>query len=236
MATNIREKIAKLLALADPTANPSEEEAKAALLRARELMAQYKLRPEECITTKEPKVIKDLTSVTCTAMTNPWAASLSAVIAEHYCCKAYREHLNGHKTQTIGICGLEGDFEIAKRIFEYAYDCVIAGCKNDITRHSWDDRGTYRKKCNAYGYGFVNGVKAAFAEQEEEHKDWGLVLAVPQAVTETMQTMGKPSTFGRNDTERDGTHAYGFMGYCAGAEFDPSSRLAATPERAALGR
>ena len=40
----IREKIAHLLALAE---SPEPEEAKAALLRALELMAKHKLRPEE---------------------------------------------------------------------------------------------------------------------------------------------------------------------------------------------
>lgn len=44
MAQDIRDKIAKLLALAD---SPSEAEARAALLKARELMAKHKLRPEE---------------------------------------------------------------------------------------------------------------------------------------------------------------------------------------------
>ena len=43
MAQDIRDKIAKLLALAD---SPSEAEARAALLKARELMAKHKLRPE----------------------------------------------------------------------------------------------------------------------------------------------------------------------------------------------
>ena len=49
MATNIKGKIAKLLALAE---SPNENEAKAALLKARELMAEHKLRPE---TSKRPK-------------------------------------------------------------------------------------------------------------------------------------------------------------------------------------
>ena len=44
MAQDIRDKIAKLLSLAD---SPSEAEARAALLKARELMAKHKLRPEE---------------------------------------------------------------------------------------------------------------------------------------------------------------------------------------------
>ena len=45
MATNIKDKIAKLLALAE---SPNENEAKAALLKARELMAEHdgiKMRP-----------------------------------------------------------------------------------------------------------------------------------------------------------------------------------------------
>ena len=42
--SDVKDKIAKLLALAE---SPNENEAKAALLKARELMAQHKLRPEE---------------------------------------------------------------------------------------------------------------------------------------------------------------------------------------------
>lgn len=56
MAQDIRDKIAKLLALAD---SPSEAEAKAALLKARELMAKHKLRPEEIKKAENVKVIKE---------------------------------------------------------------------------------------------------------------------------------------------------------------------------------
>lgn len=87
MAINIKDKIAKLLALAE---SPNENEAKAALLKARELMAEHKLRPEDVKKAKKEKVIRKVLDITCTAMTNPWAASLSAVVAEHYCCRAYR--------------------------------------------------------------------------------------------------------------------------------------------------
>lgn len=73
MATNIKDKIAKLLALAE---SPNENEAKAALLKARELMAEHKLRPEDVKKAKKEKVIRKVLDITCTAMTNPWAASL----------------------------------------------------------------------------------------------------------------------------------------------------------------
>lgn len=89
---NIKDKIAKLLALAE---SPNEAEAKAALLKARELMAKNKLTPEECKEQKNQKLVKDFTDIQCTAMTNPWAASLSAVIADNYCCRAIQPEAQG---------------------------------------------------------------------------------------------------------------------------------------------
>ena len=192
MATNIKDKIAKLLALAE---SPNENEARAALLKARELMAEHKLRPEEIKKAEKAKVIRDVLDVTCTSMTNPWACSLSAVIAAHYCCRAYRtQKFAGSRTVKIGLVGLEEDFEIAKRIFLYAYDCVMSYIKREIKKDPTDPPGTYREKCNAYGWGFVQGVKAAFEKQDEENREWGLVLVVPQAVDDSMKDMGKAST------------------------------------------
>ena len=228
-SSTIQEKIAHLLALAE---SPEPEEAKAALLRARELMAKYKLRPEECVDAKSAKVIREEVGVTCTAMTNPWACSLAAVIAEHYCCQAFRNRRRGMKTVTVGLVGLEGDFEIAKRIFLYAYDCVISAIKQSIAYDPSAERGTYREKCNAYGWGFVAGVEAAFKDQEEEHKDWGLVLVVPQAVTDSMADMGKKTTFG---TIKNNHAEYGAAGFEEGRKFDPTRRVAGETERAAIG-
>lgn len=130
---DIKDKIAKLLALAE---SPNEAEAKAALLKARELMAKNKLTPEECQKQKNQKVVKDFTDIQCTAMTNPWAASLSAVIADNYCCRAINRKRKGYKTATIGFIGLEDDFEICKRIFLYAYDCIASTCKREIKGRS----------------------------------------------------------------------------------------------------
>lgn len=227
--STVREKIAHLLALAE---SPEPEEAKAALLRARELMAKHKLRPEECVEAKSEKVIREELGVTCTAMTNPWACSLAAVIAEHYCCQAYRSHPIGRRVVTVGLVGLEDDFEIAKRIYLYAYDCVISAIKHNIKKDPLDPPGTYRERCNAYGWGFVSGVDAAFREQEEDHKDWGLVLVVPQAATDSMADMGKKSSFGKDKNNHASDKAAGFQ---EGRKFDPTRRVAGETERMALG-
>ena len=230
MATNIKDKIAKLLALAE---SPNENEARAALLKARELMAEHKLRPEEIKKAEKAKAIRDVLDVTCTSMTNPWACSLSAVIAAHYCCRASRtQKFAGSRTVKIGLVGLEEDFEIAKRIFLYAYDCVMSYIKREIKKDPTDPPGTYREKCNAYGWGFVQGVKAAFEKQDEENREWGLVLVVPQAVDDSMKDMGKASTFGRI---HDNHISYRAKGYKDGTEFDPTTRLSGMPERAAIG-
>ena len=87
MSTGITEKISRLLALA---ASPYEAEARAALLKARQLMAEHKLCPEDITPPERQRVIKESTGVTSTKMSSPWAVQLSAIIGEHYCCRHYK--------------------------------------------------------------------------------------------------------------------------------------------------
>lgn len=131
MAQDIRDKIAKLLALAD---SPSEAEAKAALLKARELMAKHKLRPEEIKKAENVKVIKETIGVSCTGMTDPWMANLTSTIAEHYCCRSFRRSFKGKNTKHIGLVGLEDDFAICKSVVLYAIDCIQATKKRSRRR------------------------------------------------------------------------------------------------------
>lgn len=217
---DIRDRIAKVLALAE---SPNENEAKAALLKARELMAKYKLRPEEVGRTdaKGKKVIKRLTKVSCTKMTDPWTVQLSAIIAENYCCKAYRCRGRGKKTVYIGFVGLEDDFSVCEKIFLYAVDCVrsqtamlIAGLSMSGSRR--------REMKNSFGFGFCRGLKAAFAKQQQEHQEWGLVLQTPSEVVNAFSEMGKPSPYTK---ETVASPAMLQAGFAAGFEFDPRGRL-----------
>ena len=75
---DIKDRISKILALAE---SPNENEARAALLKARELMAKYKLQPEDLEKKKGSKVVRKLTGLTCTQMTDSWMLTLSALIA-----------------------------------------------------------------------------------------------------------------------------------------------------------
>lgn len=221
MATNIKEKISKLLALAD---NPNENEAREALLKARELMAKHKLSLDDVEKTAESKVIREVLDVTCTKMTNPWAVELSAVIAENYCCRAYRNKKNGGRIYSIGFVGLEEDFEIAKRIFLYAYSSIIDYCSQHIKTVPGDPSGSRRRKCNAYGYGFTVGVLRAFERQNEKNQEWGLVLSVPKEVDDSISDMRKDDASFADPGGKE-NFEYHVKGYYDGIKFDPTRRL-----------
>ena len=84
------------------------------------------------------------------------------------------------------------------------------------------------------GYEQIAAVFTETAEQEKEHQEWALVLKVPQAVTQSMADMGKPSSFGK--VQNEGYLAgYRARGYADGTKFDPSTRLSGGRELAALG-
>ena len=218
----IKDKIAKLLALA---ASPNEKEAQEALLKARELMAKHKLRPEECQEKQSVKVVKQTVGMECTQMTDTWVPELAAIIGERYCCKAYRQHVKGAKKVTMGFVGLEDDFEVCRRVYLYACQCVRARCEDIRARERGRSNATeLREMCNAFGWGFCYGLEDAFREQEKEHQEWGLVLAVPQAVKDVVGRMGAPSTYGQANTG-GWREKYADAGYAEGKKFVPGQQL-----------
>lgn len=219
---NIKEKIAKLLSLSK---SPNENEAKEALLKARELMAEHKLSPED-IKAEQERVVMRMTGITCTPKTDSWAVYLIDVIAKHYCCGAVQRQLEGERIE-LGIVGLEDDQELCFRIAQYAYDCVKSGC--DVvavnTRKCGRSISYIRNACRAYGVGFCAGLEAAYREQDEAHQEWGLVMSVPQPVTQVMNSLQKTDKpfseheFNGNDS------LFLLLGYSDGQNFDPGLRV-----------
>ena len=221
MAIDYKEKIRKLLALAE---SPVEAEAKAALLKARQLMAEHKLT-EIDVKAAEKQAVKDiLTDITCSKRRDSWIVKLSGVIGENYCCKNYSRRYKGQQTRTIGFIGFEDDVEICIGIFKYAVDCIHAGVQR-IKKENESYSSNYIKNLyDSYGYGFVNGISAAFAAQQEKNKEeWGLVLAVPKEVKEASQHLVSLYFKARI---QDAILPDGYArGYSEGKEFDPTRRL-----------
>lgn len=167
-----KEKIRKLLALVE---SPNEHEARAALLKARELMAEHKIMETELKDADKQPVEKVLTGVTRSKRRNPWIVSLLSVISKNYCYKIYRCHSKGKQTFTVGFIGLKADREIYTAVFKYAVGYVLSKIKN-IRRERNGFSGEYvTQLCNSYGYGFSDGIDAAFQKQKEENEQgWGL--------------------------------------------------------------
>ena len=223
MAIDYKEKIRKLLALAE---SPVEAEARAALLKARQLMAEHKLTERECKEAEKQAVKDVLTDITCSKRREPWIIPLSATIGKSYRCKGYRKRYHGQQTQHVGFIGFEDDVEICIAVFKYAVDCIRAGVKN-IKREYADYASYYSKfikqECDSYGYGFVRGVDAAFERQGEENREeWGLVLVMPKEVTEAARHL-RQEHFKSRAEDNLSVGAYR-QGYAEGREFDPDAQ------------
>lgn len=217
-----KEKIRKLLALSE---SPNEHEAKAALLKAKQLMAEHKITELDIRDVEKQEVRKLQTGLTCSKRRSPWMVQLSAVIGENYCCQAYRNHGWGEQTQQIGFVGLEEDIEICITIFKYAVDCILAGEKNlkkELTSQGY--LGSYIKKmCDSYGFGFVRGIREAFKKQREENREWALVMVMPKEVEEATSNFGHKS-FDSKAANNISRSAYS-MGRMDGEKFSPERRL-----------
>lgn len=212
---DITEKIAKLLALAG---SPNENEARAALLKARKLMAEHKLRPEDFEEIKEQPVIQHLSGVFTTKLTTPWAVNLASTIAKHYCCRTYRSVMKGKKRSEIGFIGFEQDAKTCALAFSYAFNYVMRRYQVIKKEALTAPVPLVRRMCHSYGWGFCVGLEDAFAAQTAEHQEWGLVMVVPKAVEEVFASMKTSSVYGSFSASALNAH-YTAMGRSDGRNF-----------------
>lgn len=208
----IEEKIRHLLALAE---SPNEHEARSALLKARRLMAKYKIMERDLDDTGAQDVKRLVTDVTYSARRDPWTYSLAWVIAENHCCKAYQLHVYKKQTFTIGFVGFETDAGICRDLFLYAMDSV-----RSITKKLKKEDV---KKADGYGFGFVMGLKDAYKKQEKE-ENWALVLVTPKEVTESMSDMKAKKTTSEDKMKSADARSF-IKGMEDGRKFHEQKRL-----------
>lgn len=221
--SDLKLRIKKLLAMAQST---SENEARTALLKARELMAQNKLTYSDLDEVRSSKVITVTTDHVATKMKDFWKCALADAIAEKYCCKAVMIRKHGTKSYTVQFIGFEEDLEICQTVYEYALGYVQGQIR--LMSRGLRDYGfsteEIRKTCNGFGEGFSAGVYAAFKEQDKANQQYGLVLVTPQEVQKAVGATTKISaSAGRNmsyDKWNDG--------YTRGKNFRPNAVESAT--------
>lgn len=185
---DIKDKIKKLLALGT---SPNENEARSALLKARELMAKNKLSEEDFEEVKKA----DLKTIICedikwtTDSGYIWMTDLCKVIADNYCCTAAWQTRRGTRTHTLVIAGIGEDADLCKEVITYAVDYVKSAIKRLERRSALGHDAV----ASSYAKGFILGLELAFEEQKDEHPEWGLVVMKPQEVTDYENGLGNKS-------------------------------------------
>ena len=167
----VLEKVNKLLALAGN--NPSEEEAKAAMLKAQELMYKYHIENPE--TVEDDKVVTvyfDLGKRTKTE----FLLMLSVICADNFRSKTV------HAGQRIYFMGFEPDAKAAMEVFVYLLN--FAGAS--YFRYFAGRTRTYQEDQD-WRYGFIVGLHQAF----NNRKGYELMLQVPQKVLEVFNSLNR---------------------------------------------
>lgn len=184
---NIKDKIKKLLALAK---SPNEFEARDALLKARELMAENKMTELDFEEKEEVKVVTVEADVKWTTDSgNIWMADLAKVVGDRYCCATAWYTPQGTRTHILYITGVSDDVQVCKEVMEYAVGFVLGQIKVMARKRRGDEKAIGK----SYAKGFVMGLELAFEQQEEEHKEWGLVVQKPQEVLDYENSLSSKS-------------------------------------------
>lgn len=184
------EKVQKLLALAGN--NPSEEEAKAAAMKAQELIAQYNLDLSDL--SSEEKVQYKLLKAE-HPNNNGYRGALATIIAPNFRCKAI------YIGTDIHFFGREGDVDTCVSVFNYLYKTMRTnGCRQE--RIARKEGRSARGVANCYWSGFMMGLKDELGSQSK-----ALAIVVPEDVkdkfNERFPKVGVSNRLGTRQTGYD---------------------------------
>ena len=203
----------------------NEHEARAAMMKARELMAKYHIRMED-VSPEEKKSETVEAATTLEKFRETWVSDLAGVIAQNFRCRTLLLHWYTGNTYKIRFLGVNYDAFVCMEIFRYALKVIKSRVKTmrGIFYESGKDFN-YNDKL-VYCHGFMKGLQINFTEQtkrqQESRRDncFALALCVPAVVDKAIESMGvedaAPST--RPNMSRKNSMLYG-IGYTDGKAF-----------------
>ena len=176
---SIKDKIKKLLSLASSS---NENEARSALLKAKELMAKNKFTEADFETVDHKIVHTTCNEIKWTTDSgNIWMVDLCKILCNEYCCAIGWMTPYASRTHIAVITGLDDDVEVCRATIEYAIGVI----NNNIRVLQRKMKNTDPKSvASSYADGFCKGLEIAFDLQRDEHPEWGLVVVKPQEVIE----------------------------------------------------
>ena len=173
--------LAKIKNLLDLSTSPNEHEAKAAALKAQELMAKYDIDSQAVVDTTSymDEIGHIFVEDDGKHSMKKWKVLLAPVIANNFRCKLY---FHGN---SVVFYGYKRDANIASEVFKFLF---TTGNRLAIRYYN-----SYRKKglstkgvMNAYLHGFVAGVR-----EDLEKQCTALMIITPKEVTDQFEVMTK---------------------------------------------
>ena len=119
---DMKDRIKKLLALAE---SPNENEAMAALLKAKELMAKNKLSESDFEDMQEKELVHIEPDIKWTTDSGKiWMVELCNLIAENHLCATAWGTCKGKRTHSLVVSGMKEDAELCAEVIKYAVKFV----------------------------------------------------------------------------------------------------------------
>ena len=173
----IIDKIEKLISL---SGSSNENEARAAMLKAQELMAKYEIDREQIKGEEKERPVVGFTS---SPHREEWIHMVSAVIAENFRCRSISiVKNNSGGSFRIRFYGYEEDAEICINIFNYAIQVIRKKFVTLRAIYAEAKREFGESEKSNYVTGFCFGLEKNFKEQREQSKSFALALVTPKAV------------------------------------------------------
>lgn len=201
------EKIKNLLALADTSANPNENEAQLALLKAQELMLKYNIELPEEERTDKPIIVKYY-------FKNRRQLShhriIAGLVADNFRSKTF------FSKSYCYFLGYAVDAEAALCCYEFLVDYLEGAFKvflrNDKRANPWkyiNEGASFSKYIKrSWINGFMVGLNIAFEKRRDESNQYALVLVTPEQVEKAFNEMDLKEVNLNVPNEMD-TSAYG---------------------------
>lgn len=170
------DQIKRLLALGDSSRNTSDEEAKAALLKAQELMAKYDISTEEVEEQEQETYSHEVCEHKGDAA---YRIPLAQILAKNFRCMTYNHG------KRITFMGHSSDAKICKATFEFAYQFIMRMGNRVYNKHyqmGLPTKGVF----NSYATGFLQGLKEAFDVQCR-----ALAIITPPDVVQEFENISK---------------------------------------------
>lgn len=150
-------KINKLLALADQSRNPSENEAILASLQVQKLLAKYNLSLADVTGERKEEDVEQ--SIADVGTGKKWKFSLATAISNNFACKSFFVGRD-----QIVFYGYKADIVAARRVFVYLFK-VGDKLANQYANREREMYGSAEGVYNSFCKGFVAGVRKELEKQ-----------------------------------------------------------------------